>query len=56
MAKKTATPVPRPRICIDEDCPACGWPERWAILPTLVEPGPIFGCPKCDYTSERRDA
>lgn len=41
------------RVCIDADCPACGWPERWALLSGAA--GPIFGCPKCDHTSERRD-
>jgi hypothetical protein len=40
------------RLCVDEDCPACGWPERWA---ELTDGGPVFGCPKCDYTSRTRD-
>lgn len=37
------------RICIDADCPGCGWPERWFD-------GDVFGCRKCTYTSTLRDA
>lgn len=37
------------RICIDESCPACGWPERWFALDRQV-----FGCPKCDHESQER--
>lgn len=38
------------RICIDEDCPACQWPERW-FSPERKK----FGCPKCPYESQQRD-
>lgn len=37
-------------LCIDADCPACGWPERTFDTATRQ-----FGCPKCDYTSEERN-
>ncbi|WP_020673851.1 hypothetical protein [Amycolatopsis nigrescens] len=37
-------------LCIDADCPACGWPERWLSMATR-----LFGCPKCPYTSTERD-
>ncbi|MFF4595289.1 hypothetical protein [Amycolatopsis sp. NPDC001319] len=46
-AKKPAEVV----LCIDADCPACGWPER-----TLTLPQAIFGCPQCTYTSIERGA
>lgn len=36
------------RLTIDEDCPKCGWPERWFN-------GTVFGCNKCDHTGEYRD-
>lgn len=36
------------RVCIDADCPKCDWPERWFN-------GEVFGCPKCDYTSDKRN-
>jgi hypothetical protein len=36
------------RLAIDEDCPGCGWPERWFN-------GTVFGCNKCEYTGETRD-
>jgi hypothetical protein len=44
--------LPEPmRLCIDEDCPQCGWAERW------FEPDrQLFGCAKCDYTSKERAA
>lgn len=54
--KRKTTAAGRPRIVVDADCPSCRWPERWALLPDLTEPGPLFGCPKCDYVSESRDA
>lgn len=39
------------RLCIDADCPQCGWGERW------FEPDrQLFGCAKCDYTSKERAA
>ncbi|MFE5699942.1 hypothetical protein [Rhodococcus koreensis] len=46
------------RVCIDEDCPSCGWGERWAdVEMTSAGPTPIlFGCNKCDYRSKVRDA
>lgn len=37
------------RFCIDEDCPSCGFPERW-----LDHSLGVFGCNKCDYTSTER--
>lgn len=40
-----------PVICIDADCPSCGWPERNLDTATW-----LFGCPKCDYKSRDRDA
>lgn len=36
------------RICIDADCPKCGWPERWYD-------GERFGCNKCEYRSAERN-
>lgn len=46
------------RVCIDADCPDCGWPERWADLdfsrPVGEEP-PIFGCSRCPYESKERN-
>ena len=46
------------RVCIDRDCPNCGWPERWADLdlsrPVGEEP-PIFGCSRCPYESKERN-
>ncbi|PFG56939.1 hypothetical protein ATK36_0475 [Amycolatopsis sulphurea] len=36
-------------LCIDADCPGCGWPER-----TLTLPRGVFGCPKCTHTSTDR--
>lgn len=39
------------RLCIDADCPNCGWAERW--FDTETE---LFGCSKCDYTSQDRNA
>lgn len=36
------------RLCIDEDCPGCGWPERWFD-------GDQFGCNKCSHRGEYRD-
>lgn len=38
-------------LAIDADCPACGWAER------SFEPmRGVFGCPKCAYESEEREA
>lgn len=37
-------------ICIDADCPACGWPERW-----FSPDRSLFGCSKCSFTSTQRD-
>lgn len=36
------------KLCIDADCPNCGWPER-------NFDGELFGCRKCDYTSRKRN-
>ncbi|MDI5980105.1 hypothetical protein [Amycolatopsis magusensis] len=38
-------------LCIDADCPGCGWAERW-FSPARQ----LFGCSKCAYTSRERDA
>jgi len=45
---RTGAPI---RLAIDADCPHCGWPERFFDTGTKT-----FGCRKCDYTSEERDA
>jgi hypothetical protein len=45
-----AAPAGELRICIDADCPSCGWPERW-----FSPDRRLFGCPKCDVTSRNRD-
>lgn len=37
-------------LCIDADCPACGWGDRWFSPARMV-----FGCPKCAYESEERN-
>lgn len=39
------------RVCIDEDCPNCGWPERWADLNATDGPDAptVFGCNKCKH-------
>jgi hypothetical protein len=39
------------RIAIDADCPHCGWPERWFNTGSRR-----FGCIKCDYESDERNA
>lgn len=36
------------RLAIDEDCPGCGWGERWFD-------GEKFGCNKCDHRGDFRD-
>lgn len=38
-------------ICIDADCPSCGWAER-RYNPMTCE----FSCSKCDYVSMERDS
>lgn len=38
-------------ICIDADCPSCGWAERWYSPDRQV-----FGCSKCPYESEDRNS
>jgi hypothetical protein len=44
------------RICIDEDCPNCDWPERWADLDLADAKRPtLFGCNKCEYRSTYRN-
>lgn len=37
------------KLAIDADCPSCGWVER-------NFDGKVFGCRKCDYTSEYRNS
>lgn len=44
------------RLCIDADCPQCGWWERWYETTNPPAPGGTFGCNKCDYTSKERNA
>lgn len=39
------------RIAVDADCPHCGWPERFYDTRTRK-----FGCIKCRYTSDERNA
>lgn len=39
------------KICIDADCPSCGWCERW-----YSPDRGLFGCSKCSYTSKERNA
>lgn len=46
--KSTGKPV---RVCIDADCPQCGWVERWYDFGLEK-----FGCNKCDYLSTDREA
>lgn len=36
------------RLAIDEDCPGCGWVERWFD-------GTVFGCNKCEHRGEWRN-
>ena len=54
MGKSSSTVPPAPmqavmpRVCIDEDCPNCGWPERWA---DVFEDYAVYGCNKCDHKS-----
>ena len=36
---------------VDAECPACYWPERIYIISTRM-----FGCIRCDYTSDERNA
>jgi protein-arginine kinase activator protein McsA len=45
---RTSKPVV---ICIDADCPNCGWAERNFDTGTG-----LFGCSQCDYTSTEREA
>ncbi|HEV2780390.1 MAG TPA: hypothetical protein VGX25_13455 [Actinophytocola sp.] len=54
----TPSPIPvnpvtgqPPVLCIDADCPSCGWPER-----TFNTATGDFGCSRCDYTSRERDS
>lgn len=48
-----------PRVCIDEDCPSCGYPERWADIHPESSDTPsgagytVFGCNEC-YSKEVR--
>lgn len=38
-------------ICIDADCPSCGWAER-----NFDTGSGLFGCSQCGYTSTDRNA
>lgn len=40
-----------PVLAVDADCPRCGWPERTYDTGTRR-----FGCIKCEYTSDERNA
>lgn len=55
-----AMPDPKTlRLCIDADCPECGHPERFreVLIMDGGKPGlGYFGCNKCDYTSNERNA
>lgn len=46
-------PLTELHIAVDEDCPSCGWPERWYAPDRAV-----FGCarrrPPCAYESTER--
>lgn len=50
-------PIPADELClcIDADCPNCGYPERITPLPGNGI-GEIFGCRKCDYVSRGRNS
>jgi hypothetical protein len=39
------------RMAIDANCPHCGWPERFYDTTTRH-----FGCIKCTYVSDERNA
>lgn len=49
------TPEATIRVCIDADCPGCGWPERWADAAPDLSEIKTFGCNKCEYRSQERD-
>jgi endogenous inhibitor of DNA gyrase (YacG/DUF329 family) len=38
-------------LAIDADCPSCGWPERTFDLEYRH-----FGCIRCEYVSDERNA
>lgn len=42
------------RLCIDTDCPQCGYPERWADVATDLRSVRGYGCIKCGYRSTER--
>jgi len=37
------------RLCVDADCPKCGWPETWYETTNPPAAGGLSGCNKCDY-------
>lgn len=41
-------------LCLDEDCPMCGWPETYAEVDDEAEvPGAdALGCRKCGWRVE----
>lgn len=39
------------RVAVEADCPRCGWPERFYDTTTRR-----FGCIKCSYASDERNA
>ncbi|MFD3748374.1 hypothetical protein [Nocardia sp. NPDC058633] len=47
--------APTVRVCIDVDCPGCGYPERWADALTDLTRIKVYGCLKCEYRSRERD-
>jgi hypothetical protein len=42
------------RLCRDEDCPKCGWPETYAEVDfSILTPGAdAIGCNKCGWRVE----
>lgn len=45
----------RLRICKDDNCPECDWPETWmeANLENPLDGDIEFGCNKCDWRELR---
>jgi hypothetical protein len=43
--------VEAPVVFVDAECPSCFWPERFFNTRTR-----IFGCFRCTYKSDERDA
>ena len=43
------------RVCIDADCPNCGYPERWADVTPDLRIIHTYGCNQCTYRSNDRN-